>query len=115
MRGRLGNRKRVEHILAASNKILLATKGYDEAKFLNDFIITAAVCNFITIIGEASARITQDFKDVHPNLDWELMRGMRNIIVHEYFEIDDQKVWDTVINDIPGLISECENVLKEIE
>jgi uncharacterized protein with HEPN domain len=40
---------------------------------------------------------------------------MRNIIVHEYFEVDDQKVWDKVVNDIPGLISECENVLKEIE
>lgn len=41
--------------------------------------------------------------------------NMRNIIVHEYFEVDEQKVWDTVANDISKLISECEIVLKETE
>lgn len=115
MKGKLGDRKRVQHIVDACKKILLATKDYDGQKFLNDFIVSAAVCNFIMIIGEASARITQEFKNKHTKLDWELMKGMRNIIVHEYFEVDNQRVWDTVVNDIPELVSDCENVLKEIE
>lgn len=43
------------------------------------------------------------------------MKGMRNIIVHEYFEVDNRQVWNTVVNDIPKLLSECEIVLKETE
>ncbi len=115
MKGKLGDKKRMQHILDACKKIQIATEDYDEQRFLNDFIISAAVCNFIMIIGESSARITQEFKEKNTQLDWELMRGMRNIIVHEYFEVDDRQVWDTVVNDVPKLIAACENVLKEIE
>jgi uncharacterized protein with HEPN domain len=42
------------------------------------------------------------------------MKGMRNIIVHEYFGVDVHKVWDTVVNDIPTLKSDCETALKEL-
>lgn len=93
---------------------MLATKNYDETRFVDDFIVNAAVCNFIMIIGEASSTITKEFKDKHPEFDWALMKGMRNIIVHEYFGIDVNKVWDTVINDIPKLKDDCETALKDL-
>ncbi len=114
MRNKLGDKQRIQHILDACKKIRLATENYDEDKFISDFIINAAVCNFIMIIGEASATITTEFKNSHAEFDWALMKGMRNIIVHEYFGVDVQKVWDTVINDIPKLKTDCENVLKDL-
>jgi len=85
MKSKLGNKQRLEHILDACNKILLATRDYNEKKFINDFIINAAVYSFLMIIGEASAAISKDFKNRHSEFDWVLMKGMRNIIVHEYF------------------------------
>ena len=101
-------------ILDACSKILLATKEYNEERFVNDFIVAAAVHSFIMIIGEASNAISKEFKKQHPEFDWALMKGMRNIIAHEYFGIDEYKVWDTVVNDIPKLKSDCENALKEL-
>lgn len=63
MKGKLGDKKRVQHISDACKKIILATENYDEQRFLDDFIVNAAACNFIMIIGEASARITKEFKE----------------------------------------------------
>jgi len=114
MKGSLGDKQRIQHMLDACQKILLATKSYNEEKFIDDFIVNAAVCNFIMIIGEASATITKEFKEKYSNFDWALMKGMRNIIVHQYFGIDNQKVWHTVINDIPKLKSDCESALKDL-
>ena len=113
MKSKMGDKQRLEHVLDACNKILRATNDYNEEKFINDFIVNAAVYAFLTIIGEASASITKDFKDRHPEFDWTLMKGMRNIIVHEYFGIDNSKVWYTVINDIPKLKADCATALKE--
>lgn len=67
------------------------------------------------IIGEASATITNEFKDSHSEFDWRLMKGMRNIIVHEYFGVDKYKMFETVVNDIPKLKNDCLNALKEIQ
>ena len=115
MRSELGDRQRLKHIADAGRKILLATDKFDEEKFLGDFIVSAAVCNFIMIIGEAAATISKTFKESHTEFDWQLMKGMRNIIVHEYFGIDERKLWDTVVNDIPKLVKDCENVLKDFQ
>ena len=82
---------------------------------MKNFIVSAAVCNFIMIIGEASAKITKEFKNKYDTFDWQVMKGMRNIIVHEYFGVDEQKVRDTVVNDIPKLVSDCEKALKDFE
>ncbi len=115
MKSELGDEQRIRHIIGACEKILQATATYDEERFLNDFIVSAAVCNFIMIIGEAASTVSKKFKDIHTEFDWLLMKGMRNIIVHEYFGIDERKLWDTVVNDIPKLIIDCENTLKDAE
>lgn len=115
MKSSLGDNARVMHMKDSCDKILLATNGFDETRFENDFIVNAAVCNFIMIIGEASSKLTQEFKDAHPNFDWHLMKGMRNIIVHEYFGVDLVRLWNTVVADIPKLKLDCENALNEFE
>ena len=79
MKSELGDKQRIKHIIDACRKILLATKTYDEGKFINDFIVSAAVCNFVMIIGEAASTVTKQFKERHTEIDWSLMKGMRNI------------------------------------
>ncbi len=66
------------------------------------------------IIGEAAAAVTPECKAKYTQFDWRLMKGMRNIIVHEYFGVDVYSVWQTVVNDIPKLLKDCKAVLEEI-
>jgi uncharacterized protein with HEPN domain len=55
-------------------------------------------------LGKPHQTISKEFKEIHTESDWLLMKGMRNIIVHEYFGVDEHKLWDTVVNDIPELV-----------
>ena len=70
-----------------------------------------AVVKNIEIIGEAANMLTSDFRDAHPDTPWKMVRGMRNYIVHEYFQIDDLVVWDVVTNNLAPLRNQLENYL----
>src|SRR4051794_1963811 len=107
MKGKLGDKQRLLHVLESCNNILKATESFDEKKFIDDFIVSAAVCNFIMIIGEAAGNLSKEYKELHTEFDWKVIKGMRNIIVHEYFGVDYTRVWNTVRNDIPKLKTAC--------
>lgn len=72
--------------------------------------IGAVEMNFI-IIGEAASQIPEDVEEQYPTIPWNLMRAMRNRIVHVYFNVDERLMWDTVQNDLPPLISQLETLL----
>jgi uncharacterized protein with HEPN domain len=59
----------------------------------------------LQIIGEAAGRVSDTTRSQHPEVSWHEMIGMRHRLVHDYFRIDLGKVWDTIENDIPALIS----------
>jgi uncharacterized protein with HEPN domain len=63
-----------------------------------------AIMKTLEIIGEAANKISQNVKDAHPEIPWKEIVGMRNRLIHEYFSLDIEKIWDTVQNDIPLLI-----------
>ena len=58
----------------------------------------------VEIIGEASYKLTHEFKQTHPQLPWEEMEGMRHIMVHGYYSISPERLWTTIVNDIPEII-----------
>lgn len=59
-----------------------------------------AVVKNIEIIGEASNMLTEEFRNAHPDTPWKLVNGMRNYIVHEYFQVDNNVVWDVITGDL---------------
>ena len=59
-----------------------------------------AVVKNIEIIGEASNMLTEEFRNTHPDTPWKLVNGMRNYIVHEYFQVDNNVVWDVITGDL---------------
>ena len=63
-----------------------------------------AILKAIEIIGEAAARISEETKQAHPGIPWPEIIGMRNHLVHAYFEVDLKRVWKTAQQDIPRLI-----------
>ena len=66
-------------------------------------------------MGKQVKRLQKNSKIQHPVFDWKLMKGMRNIIVHEYFGINSEKVFDTAFNDIPLLLENTNTALKELD
>ncbi|MBM3790232.1 MAG: DUF86 domain-containing protein [Acidobacteria bacterium] len=64
-----------------------------------------ALLKALETIGEAAARISESFRAGHPEIPWREIVGMRNRLVHSYFEVDLDEVWDTLQNDLPALIA----------
>jgi len=76
----------------------------------DDKSIRAVEMNFI-IIGEAANQIPDEIEEKYPDIPWNLMRAMRNRIVHVYFNVDEKLMWDTVQNDLPPLVPELEKII----
>ncbi|HIJ64426.1 MAG TPA: DUF86 domain-containing protein [Candidatus Hydrogenedentes bacterium] len=70
-----------------------------------------AVFKTLEVIGEAAGRVTDQTRSRHPEMPWVQIIGMRNRLVHAYFDVDLRKVWDTAQNDIPRLIALLESLV----
>lgn len=95
-------------ILIAARKVLRYVQGISWDTFQSDTLLQDAVMRNLQIIGEAAQRVSKELKEKHPEIAWAPMAGMRNRLVHEYFRIDLEKVWETVRDNIPSLLSEIE-------
>ena len=84
----------IQDILESGNKILSYTNGITYDEFIQDSKTIDAVIRNFEIIGEAANRLSDEFKDEHPDIDWHKIRGFRNRIVHDYFGIDFSIVWN---------------------
>ncbi len=83
-------------------KYLLEIKN-DKQSFLEDIEKQDAVIRRLEIIGEASKRLETDFKTQFPTIPWKQIAGMRDVLIHDYGEVDIDLVWDAVLQDIPIL------------
>lgn len=104
---------RLEHMQDAIGRILDFVKGKTKDELQNDSILYYAVVKNIEIIGEAAYMLTPEFKDAHPNTQWKIIVGMRHFLVHGYYEVDAEEVWNVVEKDLQPLKEQIENYLKE--
>jgi len=98
-------------MLEAARKLVHYTAGRTRADLDQDEIFALGIVRLIEIVGEAASKVTDTTRQRFPEVDWQDAAGMRNRIVHQYFDIDLDRVWDTVLADIPGLIVGLEHVL----
>ena len=77
-------------------------------------MIYYAVVKNIEIIGEAANMLTSDFQAAHPETPWKMIKGMRNYIVHEYFQIDNNVVWSVVTKNLSELETQISKYLAEL-
>lgn len=103
----------MEHMQQAIVRVLRYAEGKTYEDFLADDMMYYAVVKNIEILGEASHMLTQEFRDSHSETPWRLVNGMRNYIVHEYFQVDTQVVWEVVTSDLPVLKEQVERYLAE--
>ena len=103
MRERLRDKERLVHILTAIDALLDGSKRYSMEDAEKDTIIFFGFVKQLEIIGEATYKLTKEFRDAHPETPWNKMEGMRHVLVHGYFMISPTKVWNVINNDLPVL------------
>jgi uncharacterized protein with HEPN domain len=102
---------RVQDMMEAITAILEYTQGMDLNQFSAERKTVDAVVRNLIIIGEAAVRVPEELCLKHPEIPWYEMRGMRNFVVHEYFQTSDRVVWDTVQVDLPPLLKMLQKLL----
>ena len=102
-------------ILDAVAEINAFTEGMDFDAFREDQKTLRAVEMNFVIIGEAAASVPDEIAKRYPEIPWNLMRGMRNRLVHAYFAVDDQIMWDTLHADLPGLVGSIRSLLDSLD
>ena len=100
------------HILENAALAQVNLKDFDFDRFIKNKAIQDAVVREIEIIGEATKNLPLEFKDRHPEIPWQKIAGMRNKIVHNYFDIDFKVVWNTVKEDLPELEKQIKRLIK---
>jgi len=87
----------------------------DRSAFEQDELLQVWFLRHLQIIGEAARRLPEEIRNLAPDIPWHKIIGMRNILVHGYFEIDLDVVWDAVQQDVPLLKPAVEALLKNLE
>lgn len=98
----------VESITEIEQRIV----GMTFEEFESDRTIIKAVLYDFVIIGEAIRGVPDEIQSRYPLIPWRLMAGMRNVVTHEYFQINLRRVWQTIQEDLPSLIPQLQEVLE---
>jgi uncharacterized protein with HEPN domain len=102
------------HIRDSIALILKYTKGLSEQEFYDNSLVKDAVVRNFEIIGEASKRVSKEFRSSYPHVPWAKMAGMRDKLIHDYVEVNMQMVWDVVREILPGLKDDIDQILQKL-
>ena len=101
-------------MLLAARKAAKFAQGLSYERFIQSDLHQNAIFKVLEIIGEAASRISDATREAHPGIPWTDVVGLRNRIVHAYFEIDLDVIWNIVTGDVPALIAELERIAPEL-
>jgi len=102
----------LEDILESIGKIEKYTEGLTYQEFHKDEMVIDAVVRNFEIIGEAVNKVPEELKEQYPFVEWNEAVGFRNVMIHEYFGVDTETVWETVQNNIPALKEKISRIIK---
>ena len=104
------DKERLKHILKAAQEIELFVQDKTFIDFKSDRLLQRGVEKDLEIIGEAANKLSNEVRDEFSQIPWKAIVGMRNILVHVYFELDLGTVWKTVQEDIPFLLKKLQKI-----
>lgn len=115
MRDKLRDPGRLRHMLEMAVLLQKEKDNHSLESIKNDPILFYGLTKMTEIIGDAAYKITKEFKDSHQELPWNEIQGMRHHLVHGYYQISTEVLWDAIQHDIPAMIPILENYLTELK
>ena len=102
----------VRDMIAFCDRVLNHTAGLDQEIALYTQVVYDATLRNLTLIGEAAAQVPESVREAHPEIPWRKIVGARNHMMHRYFVIDDELVWEMVTVDVPTLLPQLHAMLE---
>ena len=102
----------LRHILVEAEYLISQTAGLTFDAFVANPTLCRAFVRSLEIIGEATKKVPMDLRAQYPDVDWRGMAGMRDRLIHDYFGVDYELVWDVVQHRVPELRQQLESILK---
>jgi len=102
---------RIKHMLDAAEKVIGFTSNANRSDLDKDEKLALALIRLIEVIGEASNSVSSEVKEKHPTIPWRAIAGARNRLVHGYFDVDYDVVWEIARVDIPDLVNKLKIIL----
>lgn len=102
----------LKHILDEVNYLINTSKGLNESVFAKDETLQRAFARSLEIIGEATKNLPEEYKQENSVVDWKSVAGMRDKLIHHYFGVDYEIVWDVIKNEIPKLKLNIEKLIE---
>lgn len=103
---------RFHHMLDAASEAVSFAKGRSREDLETDRMLTLSIIKAIEMIGEAASKVSAESRQKHAEIPWADIVAMRNRLIHVYFDINLNVVWDTITDDLPPLIKALEAVLS---
>lgn len=104
---------RIRHMLDAAKEARHFAEGKKRSDLDKGRMLTLSILKSIEIIGEAASKVTKETREYCTEIPWASIIAMRNRLIHVYFDIDLDRLWDTVTDDLPPLIVALERIVKE--
>lgn len=115
MKNQISDIERLHHILSAINTIQEFSKGLSYEEYLKDYKLRLALVKLLEIIGEAAGGLSENTTNKFSNVEWTILKSVRNVLVHEYFGIDYKIIWNSIQNKIPELRIKIEQILAKTQ
>lgn len=103
---------RVQHMIDAAEEAKSFVGDTSEQDFIKNRMLILSVIKEIEIIGEAASKISEVTKLEYPDIPWQDIVGMRNRLIHGYFDVNVKLVWNTVKNNLPALIESLKEIIQ---
>ena len=114
MKNKIGDKARLHHIFDAILEIENYTKNKSYNDYFSNSMLQSACVRQLEIIGEAASKVSHETKIESINTQWQEITGLRNILIHEYFGVDLDIVWEIIQTDIPHFKIQIQNLLDEL-
>lgn len=115
MREKLRDPLRIKHMLDAIHNVNMYMKDRSEEDLISNSMLFYAVVKNIEIIGEAAYKLTNEFKDAHPKTPWRQIVAMRHILVHGYYQVTADEIFNVYEQDLPSLLQQLSSYMDDVK
>ncbi len=103
----------LDDMMACCRNIIEHTKNVDRKTFFSGGIVYDAVLRNLEVLGEAAKKAPEEVRIRHPEIEWRKIAGLRDVLAHFYFGLEEETLWDAIGNKVPELLKALEGIRKQ--